>query len=206
MKNIINILNKALIQNNFDLKENSINQLAEFLTLLMQWNKVFNLTAIDEMDKVIYLHIIDSLLIASYIKGNDCLDIGSGGGLPGIPLAILFPEKQWTLLDKNNKKTRFLTQVIAQLSLTNVNIAHARCEDFQFKTGFDSILSRAFGTLDKLIEVTAHLLRQDGRWIAMKGQYPHAELQDLPANIVYEVHPINMTGMSVDRHVVCMHL
>lgn len=206
MNNITHILNKALIQNNFILNEYSIKQLTEFLNILMQWNKIFNLTAIDEIDKAVYLHLIDSLLIAPYIQGHHCLDIGSGGGLPGIPLAILFPEKQWTLLDKNNKKTRFLTQVVAQLSLTNVNIVHARGEDFQFPTGFDSILSRAFGTLESLITVTAHLLHQEGRWIAMKGHYPHAELQNLPANIVYEVHPINIIGMKVDRHVVCMHL
>ena len=205
MKDILNYLKQALIQNGLNLEPEKINQLSEFLELLMQWNRVFNLTAIDDIDKAIYLHIIDSLLIAPYLHGHHCLDVGSGAGLPGIPLAILFPEKHWVLLDKNNKKTRFLTQVVAQLSLKNVEIVHLRCEDFQFPMGFDSILFRAFGTLDKLVTVTSHLLHPRGKWIAMKGQYPVAELETLPSTWLYEVYPIKIAGLNVERHVVCLH-
>jgi len=196
-------LHRALIDNSLMLPKSVEQQLIDFLLLLWQWNTVYNLTAIRDEKAAVYLHIIDSLLVSPYVTGQHCLDVGTGAGLPGLPLAILHPEQQWTLLDKVSKKTRFLIQVVAQLGLKNVTVVQANAGSFQFKTGFDSILSRAFGTLEKLIDETAHLLQPQGQWIAMKGQYPAYELQTLPSSISYEVHPLTMVGMEVERHVIC---
>jgi 16S rRNA (guanine527-N7)-methyltransferase len=198
------MLTSALEKQGLNVGHDMVQQWVSFLELLMRWNRVFNLTSIDQPKECVYLHIIDSLLAAPYLYGNRMLDMGSGAGLPGIPLAILFPNQQWTLLDKNSKKARFLTQVAAQLSLTNVTVVHDHCEYFQPEVGFDSILSRAFGTLHKMINGTQHLLCQQGSWIALKGHYPTAELQELPDDVIWQVNQLSMKGMDVQRHVVCM--
>jgi 16S rRNA (guanine527-N7)-methyltransferase len=149
---------------------------------------------------MVYLHLIDSLMVQPFLQGNRLLDVGTGAGLPGVPLAIVNPEKNWVLLDKNNKKTRFLTQLIAELDLKNVQVVHARCEDFKTKDCFDSILSRALGSLQWFHDVTKHLICPNGKWIAMKGKYPQDELAYLP--YVTEVSRLTIKGMDIKRHIV----
>lgn len=204
---MINLLYQALIENELHLTENQEKKLQAYLQLLQTWNRVYNLTAIVAPREMIYLHLIDSLIIYPFLQGNRCLDVGTGAGLPGIPLAILDPEKKWTLVDKNSKKTRFLTQVIAELQLPNVETCHYRSENFQVKDGFDSILARALGTISMFVETTAHLLAKDGCFLALKGKFPHEEIALLPSNVIVEkVTKLTIKGIDIERHLVCLRL
>jgi len=171
--------------------------------MMQTWNKVFNLTSITDAREMVYLHIIDSLMTAPFLSGERFLDVGSGAGLPGIPLAILNPEQEWVLLDKNNKKTRFMTQAIAELKLPNVQTVHTRAEDYQPTHCFDGILSRAYATLALFIKTTRHLICKNGTFIAMKGKYPQDEIAEL-ANLAGEstITPLAMKGMTLERHIV----
>lgn len=205
LKNSEPLLAKALEENHLDLSQNVQQQLLRYLQLMLTWNRVFNLTTITETRDMIYLHLIDSLIIAPALHGQHFLDVGTGAGLPGLALAIAHPQQQWTLLDKNSKKTRFLTQVIAELGIKNVEVAHSRIEDFHPSQCFDSILSRAFSSIQTFAENTSHLLCQNGRLIAMKGKYPREELEDLHASVcIQEVSRLEIKGIDVERHVVSL--
>ncbi len=140
-----------------------------FIQQLARWNRSFNLTAIRQADDMVGQHLMDSLAIAPYIKGQDIIDVGSGAGLPGIPLAILYPDKNFTLLDSNGKKTRFMTQTIIDLQLTNVEIVQARVEAYQ-EHQFDQVLCRAFAALPEIAAKVEHLLKHDGNVLALKGK------------------------------------
>lgn len=196
------LLMEAATANHIALNEEQLDKLVQYLELMQTWNKVFNLTSITETREMVYLHIIDSLLTAPFLTGERMLDVGSGAGLPGIPLAILRPQQQWVLLDKNNKKTRFMTQAAAELGLKNVQVIHSRAEDFHPERKFDHILSRAYATLALFIETTRHLLSKNGTFIALKGRYPHDEIAEISNEVA--VSPVNMTGMSLERHIVCI--
>lgn len=197
------LLAKAATANHIALTEEQLNKLVKYLELMQTWNKVFNLTSITEPRETVYLHIIDSLLTAPFLTGKRLLDVGSGAGLPGIPLAILHPEQEWVLLDKNIKKTRFMIQAAAELGLKNVQVAHSRAEDFHPEQNFDHILSRAYATLALFIETTRHLLNKNGTFIALKGRYPHEEIAEI-SNELITVSPVTMTGMTLERHIVCI--
>lgn len=185
--------------------EAAVEKLIAYLQLLKTWNKTFNLTAITDPRDMVYLHIIDSLMVQPYIKGKQILDVGSGAGLPGIPLAICYPEQEWVLLDKNSKKTRFQIQAIAELGLKNVKATHTRSEEFRPTLGFDSIVSRAFGTLQMFVETAGHLLAPTGKLIAMKGKYPVDELKEVPAHFeVTAINELHVKGIEIERHVVCL--
>lgn len=199
----LSLLAKALQDNALTLSPPAQQQLMHYLALLQKWNSAFNLTAITDPNEMVYLHLIDSLVISPFLHGKRMLDVGSGAGLPGIPLAIMHPEHHWIVLDKNGKKTRFMTQVIAELGLKNVEAAHSRCETFQPALGFDSIVSRAFGTIPMFTETTEHLLNPDGNWIAMKGKYPTEELAELPSRFLLQsVTRLEINGIDAERHVV----
>jgi 16S rRNA (guanine527-N7)-methyltransferase len=199
------LLSNALEENQISLDTPSQDRLIRYLELMQTWNRVFNLTTITAPRDMVYLHILDSLMVQPFLHGERLLDIGTGAGLPGIPLAIVNPGRQWILLDKNSKKTRFLTQAVAELELANVAVIHSRSEDFQPAQCFDSILSRAFGTLHLFSETTEHLLCPDGILIAMKGKYPQDELADIPDRFrVKDITRLNMKGMNIERHIVRM--
>lgn len=195
-------LSQALRQNELFLDAATEQKLIHYLELLQKWNEVFNLTTLVKPQEMVYLHLMDSLVINPFLQGNNMLDVGSGGGLPGIPLAILNPDQQWTLLDKNSKKTRFLTQVAAELKLVNVEVVHKRCEEFHPAQGFDSILSRAFGTIRLFVETNEHLLHPDGSFLAMKGKYPQEELNELPDRFFAHVSRLDIKGIDIERHIV----
>lgn len=202
---MMTVLKKALQQNNTSLDDSICEHLITYLEQLIKWNKVINLTSITDFHDMVYLHIIDSLLIAPYIHGTRCLDVGSGAGLPGIPLAIMLPHIKWVLLDKCAKKTRFLLQMKAELGLKNVEVVESRAERFHPEQRFDSIITRAYGTLRLLTESTAHLLAQDGVWLLMKGKYPQEELDDLPSSVnVRDIQSIKMNGKTLERHLVSL--
>lgn len=203
MQNIKKLLSQALHENHFSLSESAQQQLLQYLHLMQTWNRVFNLTTITENRDMVYLHLIDSLAVQPYLQGQRMLDVGTGAGLPGIPLAIANPQQEWILLDKNSKKTRFLTQVVAELGLTHVSVIHSRSEDFHPTQCFDSILSRALGSLRLFAETTEHLLCQQGKWIAMKGKYPQEELKDIPDRFqLVDVTRLNLKGLDIERHIV----
>jgi 16S rRNA (guanine527-N7)-methyltransferase len=205
MSTYSSLLSAALIQNNLDIDTEALQKLEYYLELLHTWNRVFNLTTITEPRNMVYNHLIDSLVIAPYLQGTRFLDVGSGAGLPGIPLAILHPQQQWTLMDKNSKKTRFITQAVAELDLINANIIHSRSEDFHPALGFDNIVSRAFGSLAFFIETTTHLLKPQGKLMAMKANVVQEELNDIPSHfVVQEVIRLDIKGMDAKRHIILL--
>jgi len=201
--NIAALLTTALKQNNMELTAAGQEQLIAYLNLMVKWNKVFNLTNIIAPNEMVYLHLIDSLAVQPFLHGRRMLDVGTGAGLPGIPLAIMNPEQHWALLDKNGKKTRFLTQAAAELGLKNIEVINSRSEDFHTASCFDSILSRALGTMRMFAETTEHLLCPTGKLIAMKGKYPQDELNDLPAAFrVEDITRLEIKGIDIERHIV----
>ncbi len=147
-----------------------------YLQLMQKWNKAYNLTAIRDFDQMVIRHLLDSLSILPFISGSPVLDVGTGAGLPGIPLALAMPDCQFVLLDSNGKKTRFLTQVKIELGIENIGIIHARIEDYQPGKTFSIITCRAFAELNTILDRTQHLLTSTTRILAMKGKEPVASL------------------------------
>jgi 16S rRNA (guanine527-N7)-methyltransferase len=167
-----------------------IEPLLSYLDLLQKWNKAYNLTAIRDKADMVVKHCLDSLSIAQFVQGNRLLDVGSGAGLPGIPLALQNPERPIVLLDSNGKKTRFLREVKRQLRLSHVEIIESRVEAYHPEERFDTITSRAFSELTPMIQWTEHLIADHGIWLAMKGRHPDSELASLqyPHQVIhYEV-------------------
>lgn len=176
-------------------------RLLDFLVLLHKWNQAYNLTAVRDVRLMVPRQLLDSLAIAPWVTAQRFLDVGAGGGLPGLPLAILWPQRQVTLLDSNVKKTRFLTQVVIELGLKNVEVVHARAEDFHPATGYDQITSRAFTALPNLLHWCAHLLSSEGAFLAMKGQYPTDEVAQMPAGWqVTAAIPLQVPEETAQRH------
>jgi 16S rRNA (guanine527-N7)-methyltransferase len=171
----------AALTTPLDLSPQLLAQFATYTTLLLKWNKTYNLTAIADPHEIITHHILDSLAIAPYVSGTHILDIGSGAGFPGVPLALIFPEKKFVLLDSNNKKARFLRHVVLTLALPNVEIAQQRVEKFHFTPCFDTIVIRATGSIKDLTQQSLHLCCNHGLWLFMKGKYPQEELEEFQA-------------------------
>ncbi len=180
-------------------------KLLAYLALLDKWNRTFSLTALREADKAVSHHLLDSLAILPFVPAASLLDVGSGGGMPGIPLAIACPDLSVTLLDSNAKKTAFLRQAMIELGLKNVSVHAGRVEQYHPQLRFTAIASRAFASLADFVALSAHLLAPDGAWLAMKGVYPQAEIDELPAGVTVDaVHPLRAPGIDGERHLVIM--
>ena len=185
------------------LSEEKNDQLCHYLRLLQKWNKAYNLTALKEEREMVTLHLLDSLTILPYLKGQDFIDIGTGAGLPGIVIAICRPECAMTLLDSNGKKTRFLNQAKQELELKNIEVVHSRSSDYQPKCRFDGVLSRAFATLKDMTDNAAHLVADNGRFWAMKGQYPRQEIEELDSEYIVErCQSLRIPETTAERHLV----
>ena len=180
-------------------------KLLAFRDLLLKWNKTYNLTALRDPEQAISHHLLDSLAILPHIGAGALLDVGSGGGMPGIPLAILHPHKQVTLLDSNGKKTRFLTQVKLELKLDNLQVIHSRVEEYQPAQPFAGIISRAFSSMENFSNWTRHLGDSQTRWLAMKGVHPADELVALPTDFRLDSeHALTVPGCQGQRHLLIL--
>ena len=178
-------------------------KLLGYLALMQKWNKVHNLTAVRDADEMVTLHLLDSLVVLPYVDAKNLLDVGSGAGLPGIPLALCLQDLQVTVIDSNSKKVSFMRQVKAELGITNLEVIGGRVEDIAPTRQFEIIISRAFSDLSLFTSLTHHLLATDGKWLAMKGVYPEAELADLLAKtgvVASKVEVLNVPGLDAQRH------
>ncbi|MFK3799739.1 MULTISPECIES: 16S rRNA (guanine(527)-N(7))-methyltransferase RsmG [unclassified Pseudomonas] len=188
-----------------ELTEIQHTRLLGYLELLIKWNKAYNLTAVRDPDEMVSRHLLDSLSVVPFIDGERQLDVGSGGGMPGIPLAIMFPDMKVTLLDSNGKKTRFLTQVKLELKLDNLTVIHSRAEAFQPELPFTGIISRAFSSLEDFTQWTRHMGDVKTRWLAMKGLHPADELVALPADFHLEsAQALAVPGCQGQRHLLIL--
>ena len=154
-----------------------LNKIFRWIELLQKWNRTYNLTAIKETEQIVRRLVIGSLAAIPYLHGNTVLDVGSGSGVPGIPLAIFAPQYRYTLIDGNGKKTRFLEYCRVSLALANIEVKQVRAENFTTSVQFDTIISRALGNLDRFISITLHLGHKQTRWLTFKGKISRRELQ-----------------------------
>ena len=202
----VTLLANGIAEMGLDVTEETQIKLLQYLSLLNKWNKVYNLTAVRDTLEMVTLHLLDSLSILPYIKINakNLLDVGSGGGLPGIVLAICQPNLKVTTIDTVQKKAIFMRQVKGELGLVNLNVVHSRVENHQPTEKFDVIVSRAFSDLTLFINLTRHLIANNGQWFAMKGLMPDDELQALiiKPDSVYPslIEPLKVAGLNAQRH------
>ncbi len=174
------------------------------LALVARWNRIDNLTAIRDPRAMLAQHLLDSLSVAPHLRGRRLVDVGSGAGFPGLPLAILHPDWPVVLLDAAAKRVRFLRQAVLELGLDNVTVVQARVADWTPPAPADEVISRAFAPLDRFVAGARHLLAPGGRLLAMKGAVPAAELSALPRGIAYTVTPLTVPGLPARRHLISL--
>ena len=179
-------------------------RLIQYLELIEKWNKVHNLTAIRGLEQMLVHHLLDSLAVLPHLgSARSLLDVGSGAGLPGIPLAMVQPELAVTLLDSSHKRQAFQLQCKAELGLGNVTAVHSRVEDYRYEPGFEVVISRAFSDLGEFVGAARHLCAPGGRLLAMKGLYPHDEIAKLPQGpTVSQVSELKILGLNASRHLI----
>lgn len=194
-------LTQGLQKAGIELPSEAQQKLLDYLDLLQKWNKVHNLTAVRDPDEMVTLHLLDSLSVLPYIQGGRLLDVGSGAGLPGIPLAICRPELQVTVLDSSHKKASFMRQAKAELGISNLEVICGRVEAFKPPELFDQVISRAFSDLGEFMQLTRHLGKPNAQWLAMKGVYPFEELSQINSEPV-RVVPLQVPGLEAQRHLV----
>ncbi len=198
------LLDEGLAAQRIDLDEAQRAQLLNYVALLNKWNKVYNLTAVREPERMIGLHILDSLSVLAHFGAPAAMiDVGTGGGLPGIPLAVARPDLQVTMLDTIAKKTTFVRQAIGELGLVNANVVTERVEKYLPDAKFECVISRAFSELKEFVDGAGHLCADGGRMLAMKGVYPHDEIARLPAGFaVEEIISLDVPTVDGQRHLV----
>lgn len=197
-------LTEALAAMGLELDSHQEAALMDYLGLLAKWNKTYNLTAIHEPERMLTHHILDSLVILPQVGKGPLLDVGSGAGLPGIPLAIARSDLRVTVLDASQKKCGFMQQAAIELNLPGVAVVHGRVEDYRPGPGFPQIVSRAFSDLSEFVRLTRHLLAEGGQWLAMKGLYPNEEIAQIKGARVVRDIPLHVPGLDGDRHLIIM--
>ena len=196
-------LQRGLIALGLTLEPDTQQRLLDYIALIEKWNRVHNLTAIREPEKMVSHHLLDSLAVAPHLHAKRLLDVGSGAGLPGIPLALVNAHMHVTLLDSNHKKTAFLNQAVMELKLKNAEVCGERVESWQTQNKFDVIISRAFSDMGEFVCMTQHLLAPGGLFVAMKGLHPYEEIEKLPPDCkLRQVLPLAVPGLEGARHLV----
>jgi 16S rRNA (guanine527-N7)-methyltransferase len=178
-------------------------KLLDYVALVQKWNRVYNLTAVRDPERMLTHHVLDSLAVVPHLAGSRIVDVGSGAGLPGIPIAVALPQSRVTLLESNHKKSTFLNQAAIELGLKNIHVENSRAEAWRPQSFFDVVISRAFSELGEFIAAAAHLRAPDGVLMAMKGVYPYDELNQIPDGYrVQGVTPLSVPGLAAERHLV----
>ncbi|WJY15080.1 16S rRNA (guanine(527)-N(7))-methyltransferase RsmG [Pectobacteriaceae bacterium CE90] len=203
---MLNKLNSLLDTAGISLTDQQKNKLIQYVDLLHKWNKAYNLTSVRDPEQMLIRHIMDSLVIEKHLQGQNFIDVGTGPGLPGIPLAIIRPYSHFTLLDSLGKRVRFLRQAQHELHLDNIEPVQSRVEDFSAAPSFDGVISRAFASLKDMVNWCDHLpSRPEGRFYALKGTVPQDELDALPEGIIPEIIiPLFVPELVGERHLVIL--
>ena len=193
-------LAQGLCRMGLEISETTQSQLLNYLLLMQKWNKAYNLTAIRDLDQMVIRHLLDSLSVLPFVDNDPVLDVGTGAGLPGIPLALCLPDKKFVLLDSNGKKTRFLTQVKIELGIENIEVIHSRIEDYQPGYPFAIVTCRAFAALNTILDLTQHLVTSSTRILAMKGK---EEPPALPTGFEQvDSHELKVAWLEEERHLI----
>ncbi|MYN15722.1 16S rRNA (guanine(527)-N(7))-methyltransferase RsmG [Rugamonas sp. FT107W] len=201
---LADVLKQGINSLKLDLGDDQVQKLLDYLALLNKWNSVYNLTSVRDPMQMVTLHVLDSLAaVPAFAGAANVLDVGAGGGLPGMVLAISRPDMKVSMIDTVHKKTAFLNQVKAELGLANVTVYTKRVEQLEVKTKFDVITSRAFADLSDFVNWSGHLLQEGGRFIALKGTAPAEERERLPEPWkVQKLEPLEVPGLDAERHLV----
>jgi len=201
---IADVLKQGINSLKLGLGDDQVEKLLDYLALLNKWNSVYNLTSVRDPMQMVTLHVLDSLAaVPAFAGAQNVLDVGAGGGLPGMVLAISRPDMKVSMIDTVHKKTAFLNQVKAELGLANVTVYTKRVEQLEVKTRFDVITSRAFADLSDFVNWSGHLLQEGGRFIALKGTAPAEERERLPEPWkVQKLEPLEVPGLDAERHLV----
>ncbi|EIM8804457.1 16S rRNA (guanine(527)-N(7))-methyltransferase RsmG, partial [Salmonella enterica] len=198
---MLNKLSRLLDEAGISLTDHQKNHLVAYVGMLDKWNKAYNLTSIRDPAEMIVRHILDSIVVAPYLQGQRFIDVGTGPGLPGIPLAIVLPDAHFTLLDSLGKRVRFLRQVQHELKLENITPVQSRVEAYPSEPPFDGVISRAFASLSDMVSWCRHLPGDKGRFYALKGQLPEDEIASLPNNFSVEsVEKLRVPQLEGERH------
>ncbi len=204
---------KTLLQNgcqqmDIELSDGKAEQFIQLTELLIRWNKKINLTSITKPDEVVNKHILDSLSLLQHVHGRNLLDVGTGAGFPGVPLAMMLPDVEFTLLDSNHKKITFIMHVVAKLGLNNLKATHSRIQDLKTEMPFSSITARAFADLNDLLKWLPNVYDSNTKILAMKGKMPESEIESLREGVlssqwtVLAIEPLHVPGLEAERCVV----
>ncbi|MEH6530056.1 MAG: 16S rRNA (guanine(527)-N(7))-methyltransferase RsmG [Photobacterium frigidiphilum] len=196
---------QLIAQTELQVTELQVQQLVGYVELLHKWNKAYNLTSVRDPNEMLVKHIMDSIVVSAHLQGDNFIDVGTGPGLPGIPLAIMCPEKNFTLLDSLGKRIRFIKQVVHELNIANVTPVQSRVEEFQPEQGFDGVISRAFASMNDMVSWCHHLPAENGHFLALKGQFSEQEVAELPEWCsVTEVKSLQIPELEGERHLVIL--
>lgn len=200
---MLNKLSRLLDEAGISLTDHQKNQLVAYVDMLNKWNKAYNLTSVRDPNEMLVRHILDSIVVAPHLEGARFIDVGTGPGLPGIPLSIVRPECQFTLLDSLGKRVRFLKQVQHELKLENITPVQSRVEEFPAEPPFDGVISRAFASLNDMVSWCHHLPGEQGRFYALKGVMPEEEIALLPSKYAVEKSmKLKVPQLTGERHLV----
>jgi 16S rRNA (guanine527-N7)-methyltransferase len=200
---LLTILKKSIKNTSLEVSEQQQNLLISYILMVNRWNKAFNLTSVREPEKMVIKHIVDSIVVAPHLDKTHYIDVGTGPGLPGIPLAIMCPDKHFILLDSLGKRVRFMKQVAHELNIPNIQPVQSRVEEFVPNTKIDGVLSRAFASLKDMLHWCQHLVDSHGVYLALKGQLPLDELEELPSGFtLQETIKLDVPGLEGERHIV----
>lgn len=197
------ILTSGLDALSLELSDIQQQQLVNYVVMIDKWNKAYNLTSVRDPKQMMVKHILDSLAIVPHLSGDNIIDVGTGPGLPGMPLAIAFPDKSFTLLDSLGKRVRFMTQCVHTLKLTNVTPVQSRVEEHHGERPYDIVLSRAFASLKDMLHWCAHLVDSEGQFLALKGQFPQDEIDEVSDHFhVSKTENLTVPNLVGERHLV----